>query len=256
MTRYDVRRIFRRRTLESAALTLATVTAAVGVARHGSFIDEPVTAPVAQLMNRVVPQTVASKVLTSEPTKTDLASLDHAFVDKWIGRFTGDLKRSFATYLARIDKYDEMIAAKADERGVPRDLVYLAMIESGGNAAAKSPVGARGLWQFMTPTARDYGLTSAERTSPEKSTEAALEYLSDLYDRFGSWYLAAAAYNTGPGRVASVLQKVTGKRTGTDADFYRIASKLPRETRDYVPKLIAATRIAKEPARYGFVGGA
>jgi membrane-bound lytic murein transglycosylase D len=134
---------------------------------------------------------------------------------------------------------------------VPRDLVYLALIESGGNATAKSRVGARGLWQFMTPTARDYGLSSSERLDPEKSTDAALEYLGDLYRRFGSWYLAFAAYNTGQGRVAQVLKSVTGKTKGTDADFYRIASKLPSETRDYVPKLVAAARVAKEPEKYG-----
>jgi membrane-bound lytic murein transglycosylase D len=84
-----------------------------------------------------------------------------------------------------------------------------------------------------------------ERKNPTKSTDAALTYLSQLYDRFGSWYLAAAAYNSGPGTVSRALKKVTGRTKGTDADFYRILPNLPRETRDYVPKLVAAARVGK-----------
>lgn len=87
-----------------------------------------------------------------------------------------------------------------------------------------------------------------------KSTDAALAYLDQLHSRFGSWYLAAAAYNAGPGRIASALRSVTHARTGSDADFYRVSPKLPAETRDYVPKIIAAARIAKNPQAYGFSG--
>jgi len=130
------------------------------------------------------------------------------------------------------------------------------MIESGFNPKAKSPVAARGLWQFMSATARQYGLKVThrvdERTSPSRATDAALEYLSDLHARFGSWYLAAAAYNSGPGTVSKALRRVTGKTKGTDADYYRISSRLPKETRDYVPKLVAAARIGSNPAKYGF----
>jgi membrane-bound lytic murein transglycosylase D len=96
------------------------------------------------------------------------------------------------------------------------------------------------------------GSHADERTNPAKATDAALAYLDELHDQFGSWYLAAAAYNAGPGTVARALQRVTNRRTGTDADFYRIAPRLPRETRDYVPKLIAAARIGKQPGSYGF----
>jgi membrane-bound lytic murein transglycosylase D len=117
-------------------------------------------------------------------------------------------------------------------------------------------VAATGLWQFMRATGKEYGLTVShrvdERNNPARATDAALEYLADLHDRFGSWYLAAAAYNTGQGRVARVLKQVTGKKRGTDADYYRIAHKLPRETREYVPKLIAAARIGTNPEKYGF----
>jgi membrane-bound lytic murein transglycosylase D len=90
-----------------------------------------------------------------------------------------------------------------------------------------------------------------ERKDPAKATDAALTYLSSLHDRFGSWYLAAAAYNSGEGTVSRALRKVTGKTQGTDADFFRILSSLPRETQDYVPKLIASARVGSDPAKYG-----
>jgi membrane-bound lytic murein transglycosylase D len=117
-------------------------------------------------------------------------------------------------------------------------------------------VKARGLWQFMSATGKEYGLKVTgrvdERTNPARSTDAALEYLSDLHRRFGSWYLAAAAYNTGQGRIARLMKQVTGQTKGTDADYYRISSRLSQETRDYVPKLVAAARIGANPERYGF----
>jgi membrane-bound lytic murein transglycosylase D len=188
----------------------------------------------------------------------DLANLDHQRVDSWVRRFTSDLKRSFATYLDRMDRYESMISAKLAQRQMPQDLIYLAMIESGFNPKAKSPAAASGLWQFIGETGRRYGLTVTrrvdERNDPAKATDAALSYLADLHERFGSWYLAAAAYNTGENRVGRIMREVTGSERGTDADYYRIANRLPQETRDYVPKLIAAARIAKEPAKYGFGG--
>ena len=93
-----------------------------------------------------------------------------------------------------------------------------------------------------------------DRTNPAKETDAALTYLAQLHDRFKSWYLAAASYNAGPGTVANALRLVTGGRSGSDRDFYRIAAHLPAETRDYVPKLIAAARVGKQPAVYGRAG--
>jgi membrane-bound lytic murein transglycosylase D len=132
---------------------------------------------------------------------------------------------------------------------MPKEFFYLAMIESEFKPAARSRVSAVGLWQFMASTARRFGLTGAghsdDRTNPPKATDAALAYLAQLHDQFGSWYLAAAAYNAGPGTVASALRRVTGRSSGVDADFYRIASALPAETRDYVPKLVAAARVGK-----------
>jgi membrane-bound lytic murein transglycosylase D len=158
-----------------------------------------------------------------------------------------------------MDKYASMINAKLDAKQMPRELIYLALIESNFNPNAKSKVGAVGMWQFMSATARQLGLTvkgkTDERKNPAEATDAALTYLSSLHDRFGSWYLAAAAYNSGAGTVSKALKKVTGKTTGTDEDFFRILSSLPRETQDYVPKLIASARVGSNPAQYGLSEG-
>lgn len=242
-----------RRKLESAGVMVVAVGAAGMIAANGPLMKPSEGAPMTRILAASVPQEGAmAQALGRDTVAWDIPNLDHAMVDKWIGRFTGNMKTSLETYLVRMDKYDDMIASKAEARGMPKDLVFLAMIESGGVASAKSPVGARGLWQFMAPTAREYGLSSNERLDPEKSTDAALTYLGKLHDRFGSWYLAAAAYNVGQGRVAREMKRATGSTKGTDADYYRIASRLPQETRDYVPKMIAAARIAKDPAKYGF----
>jgi membrane-bound lytic murein transglycosylase D len=111
------------------------------------------------------------------------------------------------------------------------------------------------MWQFMSATAKRFGLTVKgrvdERRDPARATDAAVAYLSDLYDRFGSWYLAAAAYNSGEGTVLKALRATTGKSTGTDEDFFKILPRLPKETQDYVPKLIAAARVGSSPERYG-----
>ena len=188
----------------------------------------------------------------------DLPNLDNARVDSWVKLFSTDpkVKERFALWLDRKPKYEPMISAKLTEREMPQDLIYLAMIESGFNPLAKSPAKAGGLWQFISETGQRYGLTVNkridERNHPDKATDAALSYLSDLHDRFGSWYLAAAAYNTGENRVGRIMREQTGSEKGTDADYYRISKLLPRETQDYVPMMIAAARIAKQPAKYGF----
>jgi membrane-bound lytic murein transglycosylase D len=182
--------------------------------------------------------------------RAQFADLDHPRVEYHIARFTGEKRAEFATYLERKSQYEEMIRAKLRRKGIPEELLYLAMVESGFNPTVHSLAEAAGIWQLVPDTARRYGLrvddTVDERLDPEKSTDAALSYLSYLYNRFGSWYLAAAAYNTGENRVARILEK------GTDADYYRIWDQLPGETRDYVPAMVAAMRIARDPSRYGF----
>jgi membrane-bound lytic murein transglycosylase D len=197
---------------------------------------------------------------STPPAGWDLPNIDNPRVDSWVTLFSTNpkVKSRFATWLDRKSTYEPMISAKLEKRDMPQDLIYLAMIESGFNPKAKSPAKAGGLWQFISETGQRYGLTVNkkvdERNVPAKATDAALSYLSDLHDRFGSWYLAAAAYNTGENRVARIMRQVTGSEKGTDADYYKISSLLPKETQDYVPMMIAAARISKNPARYGFDG--
>jgi membrane-bound lytic murein transglycosylase D len=153
--------------------------------------------------------------------------------------------------LERGGRYREMIEGTLRDQGVPQELIYLAQAESGFHPLALSRVGARGMWQFMSSRARGYGLQHNlwvdERQDPEKSTRAAAHHLKDLYNQFGDWYLAMAAYNSGPGTVQSAV-----KRTGY-ADFWELYRRnvLPKETRNYVPIILAVTIMAKNPAQYG-----
>jgi membrane-bound lytic murein transglycosylase D len=199
--------------------------------------------------------------LTAEATELagaqwDLPNLDHERVDFWVERFTTTRRDEFARMLARSGRYVPMISAKLEERGMPQDLIYLAMIESGFNPRAYSPAHASGLWQFISETGQRYGLdinrAVDERNDPVKATDAALDYLTYLYKRFDSWYLASAGYNTGENRVARIMREETGSERGDEYSYYQIWHRLPRETRDYVPLMIAAARIAKEPHKYGF----
>jgi membrane-bound lytic murein transglycosylase D len=160
-----------------------------------------------------------------------------------------------ALYLKRAGRYEGMIRTKLRDRGMPEDLLYLSMVESGFNTNARSKAQAVGLWQFIADTGRRYGLRIDsyvdERRDPEKATDAALRYLQDLHNMFGSWNLAAAAYNTGEGRVARIMREETGAVRGVEADFWRIRSRLPSETREYVPLMFAMALVGKEPHKYG-----
>lgn len=170
----------------------------------------------------------------------------------WIGRFRSDIPERFGIYLNRAGRYEPMIREKLREAGLPGDLVYKAMIESGMNPDAYSRAHAVGMWQFIAGTARKYGLEVSywvdERRDPVAATDAAILYLTDLYEEFGSWYLAAAAYNAGEGRIRWSIA-----RAGTD-DYWELVDRraIPRETRNHVPKIIAAALIARDPAAYGF----
>ncbi|HEX6750496.1 MAG TPA: lytic transglycosylase domain-containing protein [Longimicrobium sp.] len=189
-------------------------------------------------------------------TRWDIPVVRNDAVDRFVDLFSGRRSEVMADYLKRSGRYEGMIRAKLRKAGMPEDLVYLSMIESGFNPNARSHANAVGLWQFMAPTARGYGLRVDgyvdERRDPEKSTDAALRYLRDLYNQLGSWYLAAAAYNGGDGRVSRALAAETGRRRGeSDEDFWRIRHRLPRETREYVPLMVAAALVGKEPGKYG-----
>jgi|DewCreStandDraft_5_1066085.scaffolds.fasta_scaffold00043_152 membrane-bound lytic murein transglycosylase D len=153
--------------------------------------------------------------------------------------------------LRRAGRYRHLITRILREEGLPLDLLYLAQAESAFQPRARSRAGAHGIWQFMLFRGREYGLERNwwvdERYDPEKATRAAARHLRDLYAMFNDWYLAMAAYNSGPGNVARAIE-----RTGY-ADFWELYRRnaLPRETRNYVPIILALTLIAKDPTRYG-----
>ncbi len=184
----------------------------------------------------------------------------HRRVEYYMEYYLGKARERFGIWLGRLNRYEGMIRERFRAYGVPEDMVYLALIESGYSNTAVSRSRAVGMWQFMSGTASRYGLKVDswvdERRDPFKATEAAARYLADHNELFGSWYLAAAAYNGGGGRVTRGLRRLSRQGVSTEGDttFFRLSDRryLKRETRDYVPKLIAATIIAKDPARYGF----
>lgn len=185
----------------------------------------------------------------------------HTRVKYYLDFFQGPARERFGIWLQRMPRYESMIRAKLRENGVPEDMVYLALIESGFSNSASSRARATGMWQFMKGTAKLYGLRIDswvdERRDPVRATDAAARHLADLRDRFGSMYLAAAAYNAGAGRVGRGLRRIGDdeeEEENPDATFFRLYDTrfLRRETKDYVPKLIAAALIAKQPEKYGF----
>ena len=184
-------------------------------------------------------------------TRSDLPLMMTDQVAGYITYFSGHGRGVFERAFARSGRYHDMIVSTFKEQGIPQDLIYLAQAESGFHPLAVSRVGARGIWQFMASRGRGYGLSHNmwvdDRQDPEKSTHAAARHLKDLYNQFGDWYLAMAAYNSGPGTVQAAV-----KRTGY-ADFWELYRRnvLPKETRNYVPIILAVTIMAKNPSQYG-----
>jgi membrane-bound lytic murein transglycosylase D len=182
-----------------------------------------------------------------------------ARVERYVRMFSGPAKDRIESRLQRGTRYEPMIRARMREGGLPEDMYYLALVESGFDPNAYSRAAAVGMWQFMTSTARDMGMRVDwwvdERRDPFRSTTAAVQFIKGLREQFGSLYLAAAAYNGGPGRIARGLTRYADDLEGTSGDdlFFALAEKdyLRNETREYVPQLIAAALIAKEPERYG-----
>lgn len=174
-------------------------------------------------------------------------------VQFFIDRFRApDRRERVALWLYRSGHYLGMIREIFRAKGLPEDLAFMAMVESGFNPLAVSRARAKGLWQFMKGTGRRYGLKVNrwvdERLDPEKATVAAADYLTDLYLQFGSWFLAQAAYNAGERKVIRAL-----RRSGRD-DFWSLlrVRYLKRETKHFVPAILAATLIGRNPERYGF----
>ena len=218
---------------------------------------------------------VASRAETSAPSPNEETALHdpppawdievaayetHHRVEYFVERFSGPVKESFEIALERQSRYAPLIHERLRAGGLPEDMIYLPLIESWYDPHAYSVAAAVGMWQFMTSTAKGVGLRVDwwidERRDPVRATEGAVIYLNELRANFGSTFLAAAAYNGGPGRISRSLEAnaVALEGTAGEALFFALSDNtraLRPETRDYVPKLIAAALIGKEPARYG-----
>ena len=173
-------------------------------------------------------------------------------VEKNINLFTKRIREKFSLWLSRSGKYIELMKEILKEENIPEEIVFIPLIESGFSPYACSPASAVGYWQFIASTGKKYGLKinwwMDERRDPVKSTVAAANYFKDLYEMFGSWKLAMAAYNAGEGKILKALN-----RTNTDDYWSLLDTKYIRgETKDYVPKFIAASMIANSPQDFGF----
>ena len=231
--------------------------------------DSAADAAVLDSLARLAPTDALPELNLAESPVWDLNVADYAThprVQYFLDFFSGKGHDRFQVWLGRMAQFEPFVRQRLIEHSLPGDLVYLALIESGFSTGAVSRARAVGMWQFMAATGRGYGLTIDrwvdERRDPIHATDAAVRHLADLTTRFGSPYLAAAAYNAGAGRVGRSLDKMSNtylRETdsldlSSDEAFFSLADTrlLKAETKDYVPKLIAAALIAKEPAKYGF----
>jgi membrane-bound lytic murein transglycosylase D len=209
-------------------------------------IDEANTANIP-----VDPNVKAKAEADLQHIQSDLPLMMNDYVAGFISYFSTHARSVFEASWVRSGRYRDMIQRIFKEEGIPQDLIYLAQAESGFKPLALSRARARGMWQFMASRGVGYGLRRSwwvdDRQDPEKATHAAARHLKDLYNQFGDWYLAMAAYNSGPGNVQQAV-----KRTGY-ADFWELYKRnvLPAETKNYVPIILAMTIMSKNPAQYG-----
>lgn len=238
-----------------ATSTIPGASAAVGAEDDDGPSDE---------VGEVAASTIKENEVSSEeveksaemPYKSsygEIAMDDNEHVQKWIRYFTGKGREHMVNYLERSARYLPMMKNVLRENGLPEDLVYIALIESGFSPRAHSRSNAVGYWQFIRSTGKHFGLTVDtfidERRDPVLSTRAAAEYFKALYNLLGSWHLSMAAYNYGEYRVKRAVTRYYTR------DFWELIKKrrsLPAETKNYVPKFIAAAMIAKDPKKYGF----
>ncbi|HRI31532.1 MAG TPA: transglycosylase SLT domain-containing protein, partial [Candidatus Kapabacteria bacterium] len=203
-------------------------------------------------INIIPTDTVGKTYVRSIPGTTVPITINDA-VEKSVAFLTQNKGRKFyQRWLERSGRWFPMMKRIAQEEGVPQEIVYLSMMESGLNPNAVSRAKAVGLWQFMQSTGEMYNLRvtrwTDERRHPEKSTRAAMRHLRDLYGDFGDWHLALASYNYGPNGVRRAI-----KKTGMDKPtFWDVVPYLPKETRNYVPLFLALTIVTSNPAEYGF----
>ena len=220
-----------------------------------SFAEQqPEPAPIDEANQVTVPadpNVIAKAEADLKNTRSDLPLMINEHVAGYINYFSTRGRGVFEGAWTRSGRYREMILRIFKEEGVPQDLIYIAQAESGFKPLALSRARARGMWQFMASRGVGYGLRRSfwvdDRQDPEKATRAAARHLKDLYNQFGDWYLAMAAYNSGPGNVQQAV-----RRTGY-ADFWELYRRnvLPTETKDYVPIILAMTIMSKNPAQYG-----
>jgi membrane-bound lytic murein transglycosylase D len=230
--------------------------------RPAPAIDQAATkAEVIKELEQLGEKELAAEEMKTDPIELAKAKPSHDLpitingqVLRYIKYFQTRVPKRFRIWLERSGRYTPMMRRILKQYGLPEDLVYLAMIESGFSCRAYSRAHAVGPWQFMRGIGRSYGLKIGywvdERRDPIKSTHAAAKFLKDLYAEFGSWYLAAAGYNAGETKIQRALRRYKAN------DFWSISTGkrryLKRETREYVPKMIAAAIIAKSPEKYGF----
>lgn len=227
-------------------------------------VVEVVPAPAAPVMAAESADDLAAPVVESTPAPPawdiEVAPYEsNERVAYFVSRFSGPMRPTFEVALARQSRYAPLIHARLRSAGLPEDMIYLPLIESWYDPHAYSRAAAVGMWQFMTTTAKGVGLRVDwwvdERRDPVRATDGAVAHLVELRDSFGSMYLAAAAYNGGSGRVSRGLAKHASRLEGVEGEdlFFALADEkaLRAETADYVPKLIAAALVGKDPARYG-----
>lgn len=225
--------------------------AAGGPSSLTQVLEEDISHP-SSFSPRTRPDGIAIRGIVLKNTKFDIPITVNSRVESWVDYFCNRGRPHFQKYLDRSKFFIPYIVPLLKQNGLPEDLVYLAMIESGFNNLARSRAKAVGPWQFISATGKRYGLNVNwwvdERRDIKKSTFAAVEYLRDLYTIFQSWELAAASYNAGEAKIARAVRRYGSK------DFWVISKHqfLRQETRDYVPKIIAAALIAKNRAQFGF----
>ena len=246
--------------IDTTAAALATTAATTDTLSRAEVTREALEV----FGDSVAPTTTVANAETGEAEEVtwdlDVRSYaTRARVEHYVRIFSGSAKSRIEQRLEQGSRYEAMIRSKLRAAGLPEDMYYLALIESGYDPHAYSRAAAVGMWQFMTATAKGSGLRVDwwvdERRDPIRSTDAAMKFLNYLNDQFGSLYLAAAAYNGGPGRIARGLKRYADDLEGTTGDdaFFALAelADMPKETEDYVPQLIAAALVGKEPGRYG-----
>jgi hypothetical protein len=191
---------------------------------------------------------LASSMLHHPPFATE--------VERWVGHWSERFSEWMPTYLERMTGFEGTVDESLAARGLPWSLRYLPVIESGYSPSAVSSASAVGMWQFMAATASDFGIEVGplvdDRRDPFVSTEAATEYLLQLHERFGSWFLALAAYNAGPDRIDGLLERYLPDVERSDAVYWALRDVLPTETAEFVPNFLGAVIVASDPTAFGY----